>query len=313
MRGMLRFCAFAGALVLSMAGCSPDQPPEPTRLVVSGTSASRIHTPTSTLAAPPTSTATATPPPGSSTATTCRKSIDAMRALTHDLDVLEFLRLENPTETSDDFDVNSLLSALDHLTVTEGYTLDFVYYADWGYGFPLIYARAIDETPYATYSEFQAARGARGWEPAPPYQVGTINVLPEHEYDYLEFIETDDTPEGYLQFFMMAIEGDQFYLFWHGGYHDEMILCDVSDLPKPAEPPLGIGSEQLENVIAQAQALALEPTVNLDEQTATVRFVLFTAWGGFIEVWYTLTRELPHVLVDAGSKVLIGYDWGVVF
>ncbi len=267
MRGMRGLCVFVSVLALSMASCMP---------------------------------------PGSSAATTCRESIDGVRALTQDLGLPDHFLQGNPTKTSEDFDVNSLLSALDHLTVTQGYTLDFVYFADGLGGKPVIYSRAIDETPYATYSEFiEAAGGASYWEQS----YGPL----EHAHDYLEFVETDDRPDGYLQFVMMATVGDQFYLQWHSLYHDEVIMCDVSDVEKAVEEVQGFDIELPESIIARARALDLEPTVHLDEETATVRFVLFTKWGGFIEVWHTLSREFPHMFVDGGSEVLIEYDCGINF
>jgi hypothetical protein len=229
-----------------------------------------------------------------------------MRALTQNLDLPDHFLQEDPTKTKEDFDVNSLFSALDHLALTEGYTLDFVYFADDLGGKPLIYARATDQTPYATYSEFiEAAGGASYWERS--------YASLEHAYDYLDFIGTDDTPNGYFQFIVMATVGDQFHLYWHSLYHDEVIMCDISDIEKAAEEVQSFDIELPESIIAEAQALDLEPTVYLDEETATVRFVLFTKWSGFIEVWYTLTREFPHTLVDGGSQVLIEYDCGISF
>ena len=70
-----------------------------------------------------------------------------------------------PAKADGDFDVNSFLSVLDHLSLEEGYALDFVYFSDDLGGKPLVYARESDQPPFAAYTEFIDSKGgASFWE-----------------------------------------------------------------------------------------------------------------------------------------------------
>jgi len=44
-----------------------------------------------------------------------------------------------------------------------------------------------------------------------------------------------------------------------------------------------------------------------------VRFVLFTNWGGFLEIEYTFSRASPAQLLDVQTNTLVQYDCGLLF
>ena len=237
---------------------------------------------------------------------TCRDSMKGLRALTHGLGFPEHLSEMMPEKTEDDFDVDSYFSVLEHLSLEEGYTLDYVYYADELGGKPLVYARMVDRPPFTTYLEFIESKGGAS------YRERSYGGL-EFAFEYLDFVHVDDVEDGYLQLALMATVGDQFYLYWHALYHDEVILCDQADIEKAIAEVQGFNLELTNEIVTKARKLDFEPTVTLDDETATVRFVIFTKWGGFIEVQYIFTREYPHRFVGGDYQTLIKYDCGILF
>jgi hypothetical protein len=56
-----------------------------------------------------------------------------------------------------------------------------------------------------------------------------------------------------------------------------------------------------------------EPVVRLTGDVAVVEVVTFTKWGGFYRYTYTISRGLPHTIVDVKQDHLVPYDCGVMF
>lgn len=234
--------------------------------------------------------------------------MDAMASLTAGQEVPEHFLEGDSVKAEGDFDVNSYFSVLDHLSMEPGYVLDYVYLADHLGGKPILYARPSDQTPYATYAEFLDAVG--GVE-QPSYAVY------EHADDYLQHVEIDGTADGYFQFVVLWIMGDQFYLFWHGEYNDATIVCDGRGLESVLEEVEAFASEDpdtLEILRRRARRIDFKPTVDSQSDTEVeVRFVTFSKWGGFAELRYIISREFPHEIVDWEVKTLVEYDCGVSF
>ena len=148
-------------------------------------------------------------PEVSDSISTCRATLDAMSSLTGALELPSNFQEQNPVKTGDEFDVMQYFTVLDHLSMQPGYILDYVYHYDGMGGSPILYARPAGQSPYATESEMTAA--------------GDIP-------NYLDFIQTDDTPESYFQFVLLTLMGNQFYKFWHSNYNDVRIVCEKIDV-----------------------------------------------------------------------------------
>jgi len=227
--------------------------------------------------------------------TVCRDAVEGMAVLTADLRMPDHLLVENPAKTAEDFDVNAYFDVLDHLTVEEGYFLDYVYQVDFMGGYPVLYVLPEGETPFATIADYGRAVGD-GEEP-----------------DYLDRIMTNDTAEGYVQLVVLDVMAEQFYLHWHAGYNDSRIICDEETLDTLLTSDNDFGQPLPEDVQTQARDLDVAPTVTLDDNTAQVRVLLFTKWGGFYEVWFTISRDYPRAVYDWESEALVPYDCGVMF
>jgi hypothetical protein len=234
------------------------------------------------------------PAPTGETVSGCHALMDGLVALKSGMKIPQYFLADNPTKQGGEFDVNQYFGILNHLSMQPGYSLDYVYHYDGMGGYPVLYAYPTGQAPYATEADLDAAG-----KPA----------------SYLDFVQADDTPEGYFQFALLALMGSQFYLDWHANYNDSQLVCDkaavmatvastdhISGMPMPLK--------------ARVQARFLqdvEPRVTLGEQTVEVRIVRFTEWGGFFRRTYTLQRQFPHTILDVREENLVPYDCGVMF
>ena len=224
---------------------------------------------------------------------TCRATVGGLVALTGDLTTPDHLQQENAVKTADDFDVSTYFDVLDHLSMQEGYTLDYVYTYEFLGGRPVLYTRPSEQAPYQTLTDF------------PRVEDGS-------QSSYLDRVVIDGTPEGYFQFVALDVMGEQFYLVWHANYNDTRILCDSTDVEAVLESEK-FGQPIPEDVAAQARELDVEPVIELGEETAQVQIVVFTKWGGFLRVTFTIDRDFPHQVLDTEAETLVAYDCGVMF
>lgn len=207
---------------------------------------------------------------------------------------------------ANDFDPNDYFTVMSHLDLEQGYTLDFVYFADELGGLPLVYSRPIDEQPYETYESLLLANGdALSGERS----YGQL----QHKYDYLERVDTDGTPESYFEFVVLALLGDQFYLSWHALYNDTIVLCGSNDPEVVKSEMKSYGLEFPVGVLGQMGELNLTPKVLMNDTSVTVSFLTFTKWGGFFENTYVMDSENPMDLQDVQFAPLIEYDCGIAF
>lgn len=224
-----------------------------------------------------------------------QSEVDAIKAVTRDQPIPNFLIDPEAAQSGEVFDPNQLLIPLNHLSLESGYTLDFVYRYDGIGGKPFLYARKTTDTPYGNYADYAEANA--------------------NEFAYLDLIECDGTEAGFFQWVLLNMMGDQFYLYWHSGYHDAEIIASRTRLEELVEEmrttEFGVNFTNAQ----KSQALKIDPAplVNLEDKTVTVRVVWFTRWGGFYESTYTLSRAFPHQVLDLATKSLMEYDCGIMF
>jgi hypothetical protein len=225
---------------------------------------------------------------------TCWAEVDAMSALTGGLEFPANFQVENPVKTGGEFDVMQYFSVLDHLSMQPGFVLDYIYHFDGMGGYPILYVRPPDQPPYPTEADLTAIGDSTS---------------------YLDYIQTDDTPESYFQFVVLAMMGSQFYQYWHADYNDSQIVCDKASVTAIVA---GLNGDfgyriPLTSRIKAALLQDVGPSVNIGEQTVEVRLLTFTRWGGFFQKTYTLSRSKPHTIQDVQEKNLVPYECGVMF
>ncbi len=224
----------------------------------------------------------------------CRDSLAGMNALTAKLKIPEHFKQENPVKQGGEFDPNRYFEALTHLKMREGFTLDYAYSYQGIGGQPLLYARPVDEKPFQTEAEFNVAK-------------------PE---SFLYAVQTDDSPEAYLQFSLLALMGSQFYLYWHAGYNDSQVLCGLSDIERiiSENARFDFGAKLTPMQKLKARGISQPgPLVTINDDRVTVSMLTFTNWGGFIQRTYTLKRAFPHTILEVQNETLVEYNCGVMF
>lgn len=126
----------------------------------------------------------------------------------------------------------------------------------------------------------------------------------------MEQIQVDGTAEGFFEFVVLRITGNQFYLWWHALLDDLVIISDETGLEKVLKS--GGVSRLPPNVEKKARSLDLRPVVEFQDNAAVVKIVIFTEWGGFIQKSYTISRDFPHKVIKEESKTLLEYRSNIV-
>jgi hypothetical protein len=227
-------------------------------------------------------------------------TLDEMAALTHPhrLAVPEHLEQADAEKTGEEFDVNEYFTVLTHISPETGYVLDYVYHYDSFAGGPLMYARQEEEPGYATFSEYEEAVG---------------DPFGEARGEYLEHVQVDGTAEGFFELVVLAIQGEQFYLYWHANYDDSTVIGSREAAEAVIEAASEFGSPLTSEQEREALRLDFEPRVAFEEETVSVRIVTFSKWGGFFEDVYTISREFPHQILEHEWEELVSYNCGVMF
>jgi len=224
----------------------------------------------------------------------CRHTVDAVSALTGGLEIPAYFQTSDPVKKGGEFDVMQYFSVLDHLSMQSGYVLDYIYHFDGMGGSPILYVRPASQPPYTS----EADLAALGETPS-----------------FLDYVLTDDTPESYFQLAVLSLMGSQFYLYWHANYNDSQIICDivdVTDIVSSLDGDFGYPISLLSRIRASLLK-NVGPVVNIGSQTAEVRVMTFTRWGGFYQQIFTISRSMPHTFLDVQEKNIVPYDCGVMF
>ena len=113
---------------------------------------------------------------------------------------------------------------------------------------------------------------------------------------------------------VLNILGPQFYLFWHLNYNDYQFVCNPSDVQGVTANLEDFGQPM--SPLSRLRTLLLRdmaPTVSTGEQTVEVQVVVFTKWGGFLRLTFTIDRNFLHKILDVKEETLDPYDCGVMF
>lgn len=203
--------------------------------------------------------------------------------------------LESGKKQGGEFDANQYFNVLTHLSLKDGYSLDYVYQNDGLGASPVLYVRPADQPAYPSIKDVPAN-----------------TQLP----DFHEYLEVEDTEQGYFEYVVMDIMASQFYLYWHANYNDTQIVCSPQDVDKITTKVNSGDFGNEFNFLQKARIRLLrnvEPAVNLRHNVVDVQVVTFTNWGGFYRQTYTINRTFPHTVVNIKQDILVPYDCGVMF
>jgi len=203
--------------------------------------------------------------------------------------------LETGIKQGDEFDVNDYFDVLPHLSMQEGYSLDYVYQVDSLGAYPILYALPDGQSPYAS-----------------------IDTIPENTQlpTFGDHLEVEDVEQGYFEVAAFQIMAQQFYLDWHANYNDTKMVCNDGDVDAIIADinngNFGIPFDISQQVKVRAMK-NIEPVVILTDDTALVERIVFTKWGGFYRWTYTISRSFPHTILDVETENVIPYDCGIMF
>jgi hypothetical protein len=195
---------------------------------------------------------------------------------------------------ADAFDVNDYFKVLTHISMQEGYALDYVFPIDFLGAFPMLYARPEDQPPYTSMED-----------------------VPENTElgNFRDHLEIEDTEQGYFEYVIMDIMAGQFYLVWHANYNDTEIVCSreaadaIVEVINSGDFGMKFDAKQKTQVRAM---MNIEPVVKFTEDSAVVEVVAFTKWGGFFRQTYTISRSFPHA-IEMEEENLVPYECGIMF
>jgi hypothetical protein len=176
-----------------------------------------------------------------------------------------------------------------------GYALDYVYYFDGFNGRPIIYTRKIDKKPFLSFKEFpNSLNDPTGYFTLQLY--GTGRAL-------RGMVHVDGTEEGFFEYAVLQVMGDQFFLEWHANYNDGTIICDLTGLDTLEKDDwwsMGIPVPDFE----KARTLDFKPVVKFEGDEAIVSLMVFTKWGGFKRITFTINKTYPHNVSEISESVL---------
>lgn len=212
----------------------------------------------------------------------------------------------NPTLQDGDFNVSLYFDVLEYLSLPEGTVLEYVYIFNGMGGYPLLYLRNQTDEPFATAADLMLAKDCSSSPWTCP--------------NYLNDIMVHNSPQAFLQFVILDVKGDQFYLFWHDAVNDYEIITSSASVEEILQrhPPCQAGDDWGcfgTDFFEMARSLDVAPTIQCDDDTVRVGVVLFTDWGGFVQRTYNISRAagVGDRIVDREQEVLVPFDIGIVF
>lgn len=219
-----------------------------------------------------------------------QKQIDAIKEMQKKF-VVPRDRAEIP-KLKASLDVNDYFRILKNISMEKGWRLDYLYWVDGLGSYPVIFAKKEGEE---------------------------IDFLEKYKKDYrlrseyLTHIKTDGTGDGFIQFVVLSIIGDQFGLGWHANYHDAIITCTKDAVERVLKKRNDSFFRFDDDFMKKARNIDPAPSITFTGDQAVVRIVHFTSWGGFIELTYHITKSFPHKIIKTEKKVLVAFECGIQF
>ncbi|MCP3950765.1 MAG: hypothetical protein GY697_00875, partial [Desulfobacterales bacterium] len=185
---------------------------------------------------------------------------------------------KKPVRTGAEFDPNTYLEILSHLSLKGGYILDFAYaYQEGLGGHPCMYARPADDAPFDSITEQHT------WD---------------QKHNVSDYLIADGTPESFFELVVFREVANQFYLYWHAAYNDLRIITEAEEVEKIVTTLNDMGPVKFEPAETKsALEINPEPQIELTETSASVIYCTFTQWGGFTLQQEIFSKVHPHLLL----------------
>lgn len=220
----------------------------------------------------------------------CKNTTKLILSTYKDLQIPDHLRTDHPTKDRGDFELASLVGEMDHVTVNEGFQVDYVYTYRNAMGRPLVYSLPRAQKVFNTEDEFKAGKPLR----------------------LTYALETTDQRWGFLQLAILEELGDQFYQYYTAEYDDNRIICDIDDIELLIDQ---LASSEVHSPMdwwQKMRALTIsetDPIVNIysTANTVEVSLLLFDSQTGIVRRTYVYSYLFPHELLETIDEVIVGY------
>lgn len=220
-----------------------------------------------------------------------QKTVDKMESTLKNIPRIEIEEKNDSTrKPANAFDPNIYFSALRHIKLKPGYVLDYVIMKGFMGGEPYVYARKANEKPFQTLHEYSAKLDELEKTDRSEY-----SIYHNHSrYSTETEIELTDTDESYIEYVVLNIMKEQFYLWWHSNYNDKQIVFTKEKLARILDP-LPYASDSLKDKVS---SLYLEPIVTRKDSVVDVSLPVFSHWGGLVRRHYTISKSEPHHITN---------------
>lgn len=212
------------------------------------------------------------------------------------------------------FDVNEFFSALPHLEVQKGYAIDYIQFQSYD-GAPFLYARKIGEYPYSSLDDLkkeyeQTWKNIYNSSGSPEVKE---KAYWEYRYNYMNYIQINEFTQGYIEFLIFRIMGNQFYLMGHTNYNDVRPICTFDDLERAMRSfdAVGWDEDTKKPLKEEAHKIDLSPKVEYQRGIVIVKLFYFTQFGGLYKSETTIQRSFPHQIIKEEIEQIIKYNSGV--
>ena len=205
------------------------------------------------------------------------------------------------------FDANRFFSALPHIKMQAGYTLEYIQFP-YRNGFPILVAMQPGEYPYASYEEWLAEYEAIEGKSKQTYR--------EYRYRFTRHVELDGSAESYVEYILFRLMSNQFYLMWHSYYNDARPVCTYDDLVQATNAAIEstlVSSSDMDRFLENAADVDLSPSVSFRADIIIVKLFYFTKWGGLIQIEAQITRTFPYTVIQIEESEVISYNCGIKF
>ena len=208
--------------------------------------------------------------------------------------------------TDTDFNVNKEFSVLTHLSMQQGYVLDYLYLSDGTAGGPILYVRPADATPFKNYTEYKDAAAST---PRPSNDKSLIWLVKgATTSNFGNKISIDGSKEGYFEYALLQTIGNKFYLFGFTQQSDTFAVCEKSAVENIITELEASNNGTLDSkFVSSATKLAVEPKVQIDDVTVTVQLVTFSPMMGFNKVTLTILKNYPNTITEQVIESLLDY------
>lgn len=249
--------------------------------------------------------------------------VDRFAAL-HPHDIPEHLQEKDCQRNGQEFDPQSYFSVLTHISMREGYTLDYLYHHRDGWGSePFLYVRRTGAQPFRTFQEWVQWEQQEDEESARLMANGTVESAimldavrtATRNRMLLPYLTADGTPDSFFELVVLLRLAGQFYLSWHANYNDLEVIASATHVEQVITGMTSghFGARFSKEQASAARSLDVVPSVEVGTNEASVTYVTFSKWGGFLRTKETFRRSAPHRIVSRRVVYAVKYDCGVMY